>query len=368
MIAAAMLPGGRGARQRATESPAGPSDPDDATAAGRGTVALLVAARDEETALPAMLAAFERLEMSERCVEYVLIDDGSHDDTQAILRAWAAGREQVQIAAWPRSIGKAAALNEGLRLAPGADLVAVYDADLRPEPASLSALCAPFADPRVGAVCGRREPIDPARSGPARYAALELWVHQLVTQAGKDRLGWNPTTMGGHCVYRRSALDAIGGFPPRSFSEDIEVSLALVAAGWRTRFIESAIAHGEMVSTFSRYWNQRTRWTLGLYGSSRRARGIEAWLVAAGYTDRLVLLAAAAAAVLRVMHPGWLALYFAPPALAIVCALARARVLRDAPAYLAWCAPMFVVDVAATVAATIKGVLRRKPNWQTGSG
>jgi cellulose synthase/poly-beta-1,6-N-acetylglucosamine synthase-like glycosyltransferase len=327
----------------------------------------VAAIRDEEANLPGLLAALDRLEYP--ALRFVFVDDGSRDATGRILKDWAAARPGVRLIRLERSVGKSVALNQALVAAPETEAVAVYDADLRPEPDSLARLASCFRDPRAGAASGYRQPSNAGRNAVTAYAALESVVHQMVTQAGKERLGLNPTTLGGNCLYRRSALLGVGGFPPGSFSEDIEVSLALVAAGWRTHFCRGAIAGTALVDSLGRYWNQRARWTRGIYRSSRRASGVESWLVSAGYSDRIVFLAAVALAATGNLAPAWLALYFVAPAAAVCTALWRSGAgLAAASRMLLWAVPMFAVDVAATVAASVNAVLGRRLEWRTGRG
>jgi cellulose synthase/poly-beta-1,6-N-acetylglucosamine synthase-like glycosyltransferase len=329
---------------------------------------VIAAVRNEEANLPALLASLSRLEYGEQPLCFVFVDDGSHDGTRRVLRSWAGSRADVQVVELPESVGKAEALNRALRAAPETELVAVYDADLRPQPDSLMRLAACFADPRVGAASGYRKPSNGVKNPIAAYAALECIVHQLATQAGKNRLGLNPTTLGGNCVYRRSALAEVGGFPPGAFGEDVEVSLAMAARGWRTRFCRDAVAEGAVVESLRRYWNQHARWTRGLYRSARRASGIESWLVAAGYADRIVLLAALALAAAGFLSPVWPALYFLMPVLAVLTALLHSRVgVRTGAQIVIWALPMFAVDVAATVVASVNAAIGRRLEWPTGS-
>lgn len=333
------------------------------------SVMVTAAVRNEEANLPGLLAALDRLEYPGDVLHFVLIDDGSRDATGRILRDWAAARPRTRLIELEESVGKSAALNLALAAAPDTEAVAVYDADLRPHPDSLARLACYFRDPRVGAATGYRQPSNAGQNPMTAYAALESAVHQTVTQAGKERLGLNPTTLGGNCLYRRSALLAVGGFPPDSFSEDIEVSLALVAADWRTHFCRGAVAGTAMVDSLARYWNQRARWTRGLYRSTRRASGVESWLVSAGYSDRIAFLAALVLAAAGHLAPAWLALYFMAPAAAVGIALWRCGAgAAAASRMLIWAAPMFFVDVAATVAASGNALLRRRLEWRTGRG
>jgi cellulose synthase/poly-beta-1,6-N-acetylglucosamine synthase-like glycosyltransferase len=200
-----------------------------------------------------------------------------------------------------------------------------------------------------------------------RFAALESWVHQLVSQCGKDVLGWNPTTLGAHCIYRRSALLETGGFTPGAFSEDIEVSLSLVGAGWRTRFVRDAIAGSEVPVSLAQFWNQRSRWTRGLYASGRKASGVETILVASGYLDRLVFLAVCIMASCGALSPLWPLLHLSGPSITVFAALCHAKVGQRTTSYLASAIQMFVLDIAVTASATVSAVLRRPLSWRGSS-
>jgi cellulose synthase/poly-beta-1,6-N-acetylglucosamine synthase-like glycosyltransferase len=333
------------------------------------SVVVVAALRNEEGNLSGLLDSLSRLDYPPDKLRFVFVNDASEDSTGSILLSWAAGPRNAVYLQSAAQQGKARALNRALEAAPEAELIAVYDADLRPQPGSLAMLAAAFHDPRVGAVTGYRCPVNPASTPVTVYGALESFVHQLVTQAGKERLNLNPTTLGGNCVYRRSALMPLGGFPPGAFSEDIEVSLALVGAGWRTRFLPEAVATYTLTASLPRFWNQRARWTRGIYASAKRASRLESLLVSAGYADRLIFLAAVGLAAAR--HTGWLwpALYLFAPAIAVVTALVRARAGAALVARMAlWVFPMFVVDVAATAMATLQTMLRRPLIWKTGAG
>ena len=331
------------------------------------SVAAIVAVRNEEANLPRLLEAFDRLQYPREKLHFVFVNDGSGDATSRILHDWTRLHSNAQLLEVAASEGKALALDHALDAAPETELAAVYDADLNPHPASLGILAAAFQDARIAAAAGFRRPSNAGTNPITAYGALESFVHQLVTQAGKERLGLNPTTLGGNCLYRRSALAGVGGFRPGAFSEDIETSLALVAAGWRTRFCRDAVAESVPVKSLRRYWNQRARWTRGIYSSVRKACRPESWFVSAGYSDRLLFLAALALAAAGHIRLVWPALYLLAPAMAVAVALWRAGAGGKLAAYiLLWAVPMFVVDIAATVATTVNALLRRRLDWRTG--
>lgn|GEM_PF-1187978 len=330
-------------------------------------VAVIVAVRDEEASLPGLLEALGGLCYPSEKLQFILVDDNSADHTAEVLESWAAAHSRARVIRLPERAGKAAALNRGLEAVTGAELVAVYDADLRPHPGSLLHLVSQFSDRRIAAVGGYRQPSNAAANSISAYAALESFVHQLVTQAGKEKLRLNPTTLGGNCVYRTGPLREIGGFPAGAFSEDVEVSLALVQGGWGTRFCRAAVADATVPQSLPRYWNQRARWTRGVYHAGRKASGLESWLVAAGYLDRVVFVAAVALAAAGVLHPAWLGAYLVAPAAACGTALLKSHAgLGTCLRICCWAVPMFLLDVVATMSASTSALLRRPLDWYTG--
>lgn len=327
------------------------------------SIAVLVSARDEASNLPELLRSLERLDYPADRIRFALVSDGSRDSTADLFGQWAAGRFDAPCLALAEPVGKAEALNRGLALVPSSELIAVYDADQRPDPTSLGRLAGVFVDPRVGAASGYREPLNPGFSLVSRYAALESYVYQLVNQAGRDRLGWNPPSMGGNCLYRRVALEQVGGFPAGAFAEDTEVSLALIAHGWKIRFVREAVAGSLLAEGLRHYWQQRARWNWGLWEAKRHATGLESWTVILGYADRLVILGAALLVAVGEMNVLWPAFYLSLPCLASVVALWRAGIRQRTPEYLLSSVLLFAVDVAVTLTSTLAVVLGQRPKW-----
>ena len=195
------------------------------------------------------------------------MDDGSDDSTGEIMEHFASAREGWSVIRTGGE-GKASALNAALAACSHAELVAVYDADVRLDPACLRELVSAFAEPDVGAASGLLWPANSTATAVARYCALELWQHQLITSAAKDRLGLNPPALGWASCYRREALTAVGGFRAESVGEDVVASNALTRAGWRTRFVSAAVVHGDVPQGVGDYWHQHVRWARGLHGAA----------------------------------------------------------------------------------------------------
>jgi cellulose synthase/poly-beta-1,6-N-acetylglucosamine synthase-like glycosyltransferase len=328
------------------------------------TVRVLVAAHDEGSTLPGLLDCLDVLLYPADRLSFVLVNDGSRDCTPSVLNAWCAKRSRARVIHLQDNVGKAVALEIARQSGQPAELTAVYDADVRPEADALTKLAEQFVDPRMGAAGGSRLPSNANTNLVSRYAGLELYVFDLVIQAARQRLGWNPPAIGANCMYRSVALDQIGGFPPGAISEDLETSFALLHRGWRTSHRSDAVVTTPVPTTLRGFWRQRQRWTRGMYKAGWRARRLSAVPVAAGYADRLILLAAFVAALLGTISFFWPLLYLLGPCLAILIALRRS----GEPVWV-WfilaCPPMFVVDVSSTLVGTVASLRKATARWVT---
>ena len=143
-------------------------------AAGRPSLAVVIAAHNEEAALPETIAAL--LAQSEPAEEIWIGDDGSTDGTAAVLgrlyglRAAPGGVGAAGNLRWLRAEkgGKAKTLNRVIPYLTTALMVTV-DADTILEPGALAAMRGAFARPGLVAATGVLTPVcGPGRPGPAR--------------------------------------------------------------------------------------------------------------------------------------------------------------------------------------------------------
>jgi len=327
------------------------------------SMVVLVAARNEELGLPRLLAALERTDYPGDRLSFVLVSDGSVDGTPAIINTWVGRHPRAQAIILPARRGKGGALQAALEAAPDADLVAVFDADTMPEPDALARLAGAFDDPAVGAACGYPDPGVTHTSVIARYAALERWVSHLVMLAGKDRLGLQPPMIGALCCIRASALRDVGGFPEATVVEDIHVSMALTRSGWKTRWIGAAVAREDVPTDMNGFRQQRLRWSRGMMSAGKKASGMEELLLAAGYLDRLALVAGVVLAATGNL-PVWLPLaYVIAPLVVTATALVRAGAPNKL-GYLCSIAPMAFADIAVTFEATLSQIAAAPLRWE----
>ena len=69
--------------------------------------------------------------------------------------------------------------------------------------------------------------------------------------------------VGTNVVFRRAAVDDIGGMYTDSKSEDVWTSLMLHERGWRSVYIPDVLAVGDAPETIEAYTKQQLRWATG---------------------------------------------------------------------------------------------------------
>ena len=204
----------------------------------------------------------------------LVIDDGSDDRTVEILsdvlgeRVWLLSRKPPQARQ-----GKGEALNAGIRYLldsgrladrdPDNVVVVVVDADGQLDPQSIEQVRPYFADPVVGAVQIGVRINNREQSRLARMQDMEFVVYTEVFQRGRRHLG--SVGLGGNGQFMRlSAMMSLGPSPwARSLTEDLDLGVRLIAAGWRNEYCPSVAVHQQGVVELRRLIRQRTRWFQG---------------------------------------------------------------------------------------------------------
>lgn len=155
-----------------------------------------------------------------------------------------------------------------------AEFIAVFDADHAPKRSFLHATLGYFRDPEVALVQTPQDffNLDPhrhcrrRRGGPA-WGEQSLFFR--VIQRGRDR--WNAALFCGSCaVIRRGALERIGGFRTHHGTGDLETSLALHRAGYRSVYVAEPLAFGIAPTAAGPVPERHVRWDPGAMRMMRR--------------------------------------------------------------------------------------------------
>ena len=197
--------------------------------------------------------------------EVILIDDNTDDEELwRPVEAWCA-RHQVKFAHldnWPGY--KSGALNYALRklTSPEAEIIGVVDSDYQIEPGFLRRCAPAFADPWIGFI---QAPQDYRDWRQARYYRRLYYSYKYffaVSQPSRNEHDGAifAGTMG---LIRRVALDELGGWDEWCITEDAELSLRLLRAGWHGLHVDQSWGRGIMPLTFEALKGQRYRWCFG---------------------------------------------------------------------------------------------------------
>jgi len=96
-------------------------------------------------------------------------------------------------------------------------------------------------------------------------------------------------------------------------------------------------------------------------------RKIEAWMISAGYSDRIAIVAAIALAVAGRLPPWVVGGYLAVVAAMVVAAIVRGGAGLRLPLFLFATATCLALDAAATVVATVAELAGRPATWRAPS-
>jgi cellulose synthase/poly-beta-1,6-N-acetylglucosamine synthase-like glycosyltransferase len=229
-------------------------------------VSLIVPAYDEEEVIAAKVADALGLDYPRERLQIVVASDGSTDATAE--RARAAGADLVL--ELPPG-GKVAALNAAARVATG-ELLAFSDANSAWAPDALRRLVEPFADPKVGYVCGQVRFVD--AGGDNLEGAY--WRYEMAVRKMESALAG--VTAGNGAIYavRRQAYLPL----EPSGSHDLSFPFALAKRGLRSLYAPAARAEEKMVPTMEGEFARKRRMMVGLWDIVIR----EGMLSPRGYT------------------------------------------------------------------------------------
>ncbi len=191
-----------------------------------------------------------------------LLDDGNRPSMAAL-----AAELGVSYLARENNLhAKAGNLNNALQYSK-AQFIAIFDADHAPKRNFLDETLGHFAESDVAFVQTPQDffNLDSFQHRKSNHRTA-VWTEQSlffrVIQRGKDH--WNAAFFCGSCaIIRRSALDHIGGFATTSITEDLETSVMLHKAGFRSVYLPQALAFGIAPASANAYLRQRVRWGQG---------------------------------------------------------------------------------------------------------
>jgi len=245
------------------------------------TVSAVMVVRNEEAVIAHKLENLLTLDYPQAKLDVVVVSDGSSDRTPAILAYYSSdsgvpsevrtevraddptgARTRVRTLTKPASEGKAAGLNDAIKLATG-DVLLFTDARQHIESSALRLLIENFADLDVGAASGELMLGDPANGeagkGMGLYWRVEKKIRELESASGSV-VG---ATGAIYCA-RRTLLDA-SPLPEGTILDDVLLPMQIVRRGSRVIFDSRARAWDSPNLGEGREFSRKVRTLSGNY-------------------------------------------------------------------------------------------------------
>lgn len=218
----------------------------------------------EADVLPQFVAAMNKLDYPHKRLQVMLLLE--QDDKQTIraarkMRLPSYFKIEVVPHSHPKT--KPKAMNYGLKHATG-DYVVIYDAEDVPDPLQLKKAVLAFEKVGNKTVCiqAKLNFYNPAQNIITRVFTAEysLWFELVLTGLQSIHA---PIPLGGTSNhFRRSDLHKLRGWDSFNVTEDADLGIRLVKAGYRTAIIESITLEEANSDAINWFW-QRTRWIKG---------------------------------------------------------------------------------------------------------
>lgn len=229
-------------------------------------------------------------------LEVIVINDGSTDDTLAVLLRSRVRHQNLIVINWEQNRGKRHGMHEGFNRASG-EIVIQLDSDSYIDPKTFRKLIEPFADSRIAAVCAHATPSNADKNLVTRMQAAFYFNSFRIMKAAESVTSTVMCCSGCCSAYRRSAVEPIldqwlgESFlgKPVTWGDDRSLTSWMLKTGHRTIYTDDAQAFTVVPETWKQLMKQQIRWKKG-------------WIVNSCITSRFIFKA----------HPFLASLYYFP--------------------------------------------------------
>ena len=206
-------------------------------------------------------------------LEIQVLDD-STDETTAIANAAverhrSEGVDIQYIHRTERKGFKAGALEEGLEKARG-EFIAIFDADFIPPEDILKRTIPGFADGTTAMIQTRWDHLNRRYSLLTQVQAIMLDGHFVMEHGARHRSGRFFNFNGTAGVWRRSSIDAAGGWQHDTLTEDLDLSYRAQLMGQQFLFLEDVVSPAELPVEINAFKSQQHRWAKGSIQTARK--------------------------------------------------------------------------------------------------
>lgn len=224
-------------------------------------VTIVIPAYNEEKRIKPTIASVLKLDYPTNKLEFMVINDGSNDKTEYIVKKLIKNNKKFNIKLINQeNKGKGAALNTALRIAKGEFFVCL-DADSFVKEDALKKILPYFDKKRVATVL----PLLKVQK-PKNLLQRMQWFEYLVNMFYKklmSELDCVHVSPGPFSVYRKKILKKVGGFDEDNLTEDLEMTLRLQKHHYKIIQLLDSDVYTVAPESLGQLYKQRNRWYKG---------------------------------------------------------------------------------------------------------
>lgn len=232
-------------------------------------VSVIVPAWNEEVGLISTVNTI--LDSTYRNVEIVVVNDGSTDESDAMMKKFLRNYKRRKISKnkridiiyhYKENGGKGRALNRGIELSTG-EIIMSIDADCIVAPDAIANFVKCFEDKKVMAAVGNVK-IGNTKTVIGMIQHLEF-LFSFYFKKAESLINTIYIIGGAAGAFRKEVFRKIGVYNHENITEDIELSVRIQKAGMKIVYAHDALVYTEGATTLRGLMAQRLRWKRGRF-------------------------------------------------------------------------------------------------------
>jgi cellulose synthase (UDP-forming) len=187
------------------------------------------------------------------------LDDGASEDAKVMAKQYDFNYEVRKNRGYFKKAGN---LRHGFKVSQN-EFIVIFDADFVPRKDFINELLPYFKNPMVGIVQSPQYfDVNNQQNWLERGAGAIQEFFYRFSQVSRQTHDAS-ICVGTNAIYRRAALDQIGGTALIEHSEDVHTGFNLRMKGWSIEYVPVLLAKGLCPSTMSAFFKQQYRWCMG---------------------------------------------------------------------------------------------------------
>jgi poly-beta-1,6 N-acetyl-D-glucosamine synthase len=234
-------------------------------------VSIIVPVYNEGKVIAESIASLLKLDYSN--YEIIIVNDGSMDDTKLVAEQLVGyqkgkyGDVKISLINKPNG-GKARALNAGISYSKS-ELVLCMDGDSQLSEDSIRMAVRHFNNPDIGAIAGNVKVLN-RKKFFTDLQALEYVEGLNMPRSAQSFMKLVNIIPGPIGLFRKKAIEDAGYYSSDTFAEDADITLKILAHGWKIYYEPKAISYTEAPEKLNQLLKQRYRWTRGILQALRK--------------------------------------------------------------------------------------------------